>query len=181
MLDSARKYEDKLKQLFLDVDFDLFYKYSDLSVYRETFKLPESTWETNHFVSVYNGSVLGMIRYSINRLTNVVQSLYIIRFGGKKSKDDPNGYIFGKDIITAIKDIFEKFNFNKIIFCVVIGNPIEKTYDRLIKRYNGRIVGIRKQDARLIDNKLYDVKEYEILANDYFNSDIYKRGKNHEG
>jgi hypothetical protein len=173
MLDNARKHEEKLRQLFLDVDFDLFYKYSDLSVYRESFKLPENTWDTNHFVSVYKELgldmiILGMIKYSINRITNSVQGLYIIRFDGN-AKTDPYSFIFGKDVMTAIKDIFEKYNFNKINFVVVIGNPIEKTYDKLIKRYGGRIVGVRKQDVRLIDNKLYDVKEYEILASDYFN------------
>jgi len=47
MLDYAKKYEEKLRQLFLDSDFDLFYKYSDLSNYRETFKLPENTWDDN--------------------------------------------------------------------------------------------------------------------------------------
>ena len=180
MIDNAKKYEEKLRQLFLDVDFDPFYKYSDLAVYREPFKLPENTWDANCFVSVYNDldfgiTILGMIKYSINRLTNAVQSLYIVRFGGEKSKTDPNSYIFGKDVMTVIKDIFEKYHFNKINFVVVIGNPIEKTYDKLIKRYNGRIVGVRKQDTKLIDNKLYDVKEYEILADDYF-----KRGENKE-
>jgi len=182
MLDHAKKHEEKLRQLFLDIDFDPFYKYSDLSVYRETFKLPENTWESNHFVSVCNDTkqgqiILGMVKYSISRINNSVQGLFIIRFGGEKSKDAPNGYIFGNDVMTAIKDIFEKYNFNKINFVVVIGNPIEKTYDKLVKRYNGRIVGIRKQDTRLIDNKLYDVKEYEILADDYFKSDSYKKGE----
>jgi len=173
MIEYAKKYEEQLKQLFFDVDFNPFYKYSDVTNYREQFKLPENTWEYNSFVSVCNDpkdgiKILGMIKYNINRLTNAVSCLYIIRFGGVKSRKEPNGYIFGKDIMTAIKDIFETFNFNKINFTVVIGNPIEKTYDRIIKRYNGRIVGIRKQETRLIDNKLYDTKEYEILASDYF-------------
>jgi hypothetical protein len=71
-------------------------------------------------------------------------------------------------VITAIKDIFEKYRFNKLNFTVARGNPIEKTYDKLIKRYNGRIVGILEQEARLIDGRLYDVKEYELLADRYF-------------
>jgi hypothetical protein len=79
-----------------------------------------------------------------------------------------NPYTFGRDVITAVKDIFEKYRFNKLDFSVVCGNPIEKTYDKLIKRYNGRVVGIREQEARLLDGKLYDVKEYELLAERYF-------------
>jgi hypothetical protein len=92
--------------------------------------------------------------------------LSIIHFGGSQA---PYPYIFGKDIITALKEVFERYRFNKISFNVVRGNPVEKTYDKLIGRYNGRIVGIKKQEVRLLDGKLYDTKEYEILAVDYFN------------
>ena len=73
----------------------------------------------------------------------------------------------------AITDIFEKYNFRKLNFAVVIGTPVEKHYDRLIKRYGGRIVGVRKQNCRLIDGKYYDEKLYEIMRDDYFES----RGK----
>jgi hypothetical protein len=70
--------------------------------------------------------------------------------------------------MTVIKDMFEKYRFNKLNFTVVRDNPIEKTYGKLIKRYNGRIAGIREQETKLIDGKLYDVKEYEIAADRYF-------------
>ncbi|MDE7445913.1 MAG: hypothetical protein K2N15_09485 [Lachnospiraceae bacterium] len=71
------------------------------------------------------------------------------------------------DLEKALKDIFTKFNFNKLKFSVVIGNPIEKAYDKAIKRYGGKIIGIEKQETRLIDGKLYDVKRYEIMRSDY--------------
>jgi hypothetical protein len=106
-----------------------------------------------------------MIDYQIKRLENSVWGLRIIHFGGK---DAPCRYVFGKDVITAIKDIFEKYRFNKLNFAVALGNPVEKTYDKLVRRYNGRIVGIKEQETRLIDGRLYDLKEYEILASRYF-------------
>jgi hypothetical protein len=165
MLEYAKKYEDKLKDLFLDVAFDPFYRYEEYMVYRETFELPKDTWGSHHFVSLHNGTILGMIGYHIKRPENAVCQLLIIHFGGPQA---PGRYTFGKDVITAVKDIFEKFSFNKLNFTVVRGNPIEKTYDRLIKQYNGRIVGIKEQETRLIDGKLYDTKEYEILAESYF-------------
>ena len=70
----------------------------------------------------------------------------------------------------VIKDIFEKFNFNKMNFGVVIGNPVEKSYDRLVERYGGRIVGIKERETKLFDNQYYDVKEYEILKENYLRS-----------
>jgi hypothetical protein len=169
MLEYAKKHEDKLKALFLDVAFDPFYQFENCNVYVDTFELPKDTWNSNHFASVYNNEILGMIGYQIKRQDDAVYGMHIIHFGGP---DALHRYIFGKDVITAIKDIFEKYRFNKLNFSVVIGNPVEKTYDKLVKRYNGRIVGIREQETRLIDGQLYDMKEYEILASRYFNKRI---------
>jgi hypothetical protein len=168
MLEYAKKHEAKLRELFFDTAFDPFYKFEEFMVYRESFKLPEDTWAANHFVSLYNNDILGMIGYQIKRAENAVYGLHIVHFGGPQA---PHRYIFGKDVITAVKDIFEKYRFNKLSFGVAQGNPVEKTYDKLVKRYNGRIAGIRKQEIRLIDGKLYDVKEYEILASWYFGRD----------
>ena len=165
MLDSAKRYEEKLKQLFFDIEYDPYYFYSYYAAYREVFKIPDDTWQGNHFVSVHNGEIIGYIKYGIKRSEYSVDALYVVHFGGKTA---PNGYIFCKDVITAIRDVFEKYGFNKVNFSVVIGNPIEKTYDKMITRYGGRIVGIRKSDLRLIDGKLYDSKEYEILSSEYF-------------
>jgi hypothetical protein len=165
MLEYAKKHEDQLKALFFNTAFDPFYQFENYSVYVDTFELPKDTWSANYFVSVYNNDILGMIGYQIKRVENLVLGLHIVHFGGP---DAPCRYVFGKDVITALKDIFEKYHFNKLNFIVVIGNPIEKTYDKLVKQYNGRIVGIREQEVRLIDGKLYDVKEYEILASRYF-------------
>ena len=50
---------------------------------------------------------------------------------------------------------------------MVIGNPIERTYDKLCQKYGGRIIGIEKEETKLQDNKYYDVKRYEILRSEY--------------
>ena len=75
--------------------------------------------------------------------------------------------MFGKDLLKAIQDIFERFNFHKLTFSVVIGNPAEKSYDRLCAKYGGRILCIQKEETKLEDNKYYDVKRYEIMREDY--------------
>jgi hypothetical protein len=165
MLEYAKKHEDTLRALFLDTAFDPFYRFEEYAVYRCIFELPKDTYNANHFVSVYNTDILGMIGYQIRRAENAVEGLNIIHFGGPYA---PHRYIFGKDIITAIKNIFETYHFNKLNFTVVRGNPMEKTYDKLIRRYNGRIIGIKEQETRLIDGRLYDIKEYELLAQRYF-------------
>jgi RimJ/RimL family protein N-acetyltransferase len=167
MLDYAKKYETELVKLYQDIAFDPFYNFHLYGNCREALEIPKDTWHGHYFVSKAGNRVIGYINYAISRSENAVQGISIAHFGGKNAKD---GIIFGRDVMTALKDIFEKFGFIKINFRVVIGNPIEKTYDKLIKRYGGRIVGIFRKEVRLIDGKLYDVKEYEILAEEYFAS-----------
>lgn len=160
MLDIALKYVDELKKLYINTWHDEKYKYYHYQPFWEVPKFEDGTWNGHDFVSLNkSGEVIGSIRYSINRPTESACELGIINF-----TDDA---IFGRDVIQAIKDIFEKYNFHKLSCCVVVGNPIEKTYDKLIPKYGGRIVGIEKQEARLFDNKYYDVKRYEIVREDY--------------
>lgn len=161
MLDIALKYIDKLKELYINAWHQDKYKYYNYRSYWELPKFGESTWDGHDFVSLNSkGEVIGAIGYSIMRPTESVCGLGIINFSDDK-------ITFAKDVIQAIKDVFEKYNFRKLSCCVVIGNPIEKTYDRLIPKYGGRIVGVEKQETKLCDNKYYDVKRYEILREDY--------------
>jgi hypothetical protein len=162
MLAYAKPYEDQVKELFRASTFDFYYKYGHLYNFREDKKIPDSTWEGHHFVSMQGEEVIGYIAYDIDRPCDLATGLFITHFGTKYP------FTFGRDVITAIKEIFEKFHFRKLNTSVVIGNPVEKTYDRLIKRAGGRIVGIREKEVRLIDGLLYDLKLYEILREGYF-------------
>jgi RimJ/RimL family protein N-acetyltransferase len=167
MLDYAKKYEPELMNLYQDIAFDSFYNFQQYSFYRETFEIPKDTWNGHYFVSLVGTKVIGYISYLIKRSEHYAYGLNIVHFGGRDAK---GGIVFGRDVMTALRDVFERFGFIKLNFTTVIGNPIEKTYDKLIKRYGGRIIGIFKNETRLIDGKLYDVKHYEITAEEYFGS-----------
>ena len=161
MLDIALKYADELNKLYISTWHNEKYKYFNYNSYWSNLTLKEDTWNAHEFVSIdKSGNILGMVVYEINRTASAVYGLGIINFTNNK-------LTFGKDVLSAIRDIFEKYNFNKLSFSVVIGNPIEKTYDKLISKFGGRIVGIERQHTVLCDNKFYDVKRYEILREDY--------------
>ena len=160
MLDNALKHADALKMLHLDTWHDEKYKFYNYRCFWELPTLKENTLDGHDFVSINDkGDIIGAIGYCIMRDTESVCGLGIINFTGDKA--------FGKDVLQAIKDIFEKYNFRKLSWCVVVGNPIERTYDKLCAKYGGRIVGTEKEETKLFDNKYYDVKRYEILRLDY--------------
>lgn len=160
MLDVAIKYADALKDKMYDIWFNEKYKYWNSNTYHSDIEISNETWANHQFVSIQDDEIIGYICYEINRESNCCLGLGNINFTDDKMT-------FGRDLGQALTDIFEKFQFNKLKFSVVIGNPIEKSYDRMIQRYGGRIVGIFRQDTRLIDGNLYDVKQYEILRSEY--------------
>lgn len=163
MLEPAIKYKDQLEKLQYNIWFNDKYKYWTCDVYYDTLTINSNTWNKHRFVSVINDKIIGYIAYNIDRGNNSVNCLSIMNFS-----DDEMA--FGMDLGQALKDIFEKYKFRKLNFVVVVGNPIEKSYDKMIKKYGGRIIGVKKEDVKLIDGEYYDKKIYEILATEYFNS-----------
>ena len=164
MLDFAIKYKEKLQEMFVNTWYKDKYKYYHFTTHCNTPEFKDSTWDYHDYVSLDSqGNVIGNLYYRVDRVTENVSNLCIINFSD-------NEVIFAKDLLQVIKDIFEKFNFNKLSFSVVVGNPAEKGYDKLIQKYNGRIVGIKEKETKLFDGKYYDVKLYEILRENYLRS-----------
>lgn len=163
MLKPATLYQAELKQKFAEITFEYAYKFADMSVYRNEFEVKDSTWTGHQFASVNkHGDVMGIITYAIDRETHAAYAFQVINF--EMNTFSPT---FGRDLMQATEDAFTKFNFDALRFTVVVGNPAEKMYDRHLERYGGRIVGVKRRGCRLIDNKLYDMKLYEILREDF--------------
>lgn len=166
MLKIALLYKNELIAKFVNTWMEEKFMYYHDSWYSEP-PIADNTWDKHQFVSVNsNNEVVGYIHYKVYRNTNDCDTLGIMCF----SDDVHDRICFGMDVGKAMTDVFEKFGFRKLSFRVVIGNPIESTYDRLVEKYGGRIVGIQKKEVKLMNGEYYDSKIYEILASDYFNT-----------
>lgn len=163
MLDIAIKYEDQLQKLLANIAFDEKYKFAYSSSYRDAYKASTSTWSIHEFVSIHNNDILGYMRYSIDRDSMTANGMQIMSFS------KPN-IIFSKDLKRFLTDIFDKFKFRKLTYSCFVSNPIESQYDKLTLKYGGRIIGIKKEEDRLMDGEYYDLKLYEILRKDYLSS-----------
>lgn len=161
MLKPALLYQEQLQQKYIETWYDDRYKYYHTNGWHERINIDDNDWNRHQFVSINkDNQVIGYISYRVDRTNNSCNGFGAINFTN-------DSITFGKDLATVLQNIFIKFNFHKLNFCVIIGNPIEKQYDKLIKKYNGRIVGYYKDDSKLHDGQYYDRKLYEIMRKDF--------------
>lgn len=162
MLEVAQNHKEELERKMRETWGNEKYWYYNSNSYFFLSSIDDNTWDRMQFASVSSaGEVIGYLGYTIDRQCRYVSGLAIINF-----TDNP---VFGIDVMHMVKDIFEKYQFRKINFSVILGNPIEKKYDKIAKKYGGRIVGTYKDHVMLPDGKLYDEKIYEVLREDYLN------------
>jgi hypothetical protein len=155
----AQLYTTELKLKFWEIAYDDFYMYVN-NGYIEDYQPSNSTWGEHEFVSVSeDNKVLGYIRYGINQRADIADGLCAINFS--------KNITFARDLFKVIDDVFCKYKYRKLKYGVYVGNPIERTYDKLTEKYGGRIVGISLKDAKLIDGEFHDYKTYELFREDY--------------
>ena len=166
MIEPACLYEAGLKLKYKQrVLLNDTFKYWVGAPYVGDLDIKAETWERFDLVSTYEDEIIGYIAFDVDRSSDFISGVSIINFHtGENTKKN---IIFGRDVLTAIDQMFTKFNFRKMSFFVIIGNPIEKTYDKFIAKYGGRVVGIEKQHVKLTDGQYYDQKRYEIFRDDY--------------
>lgn len=163
MLDLAYKHEEEIKNLMYDTWYDEKYMFYHSSTFHTPYSISNNggDWDSRDFVSLNSKrKVIGLISYDIQRAWDLVNNFGAINFTNNK-------VTFATDLAQVIDDIFCKFNMRKIEFCVVVGNPIEKNYDKMVAKYGGTITGIKRKHAKLMDGNYYDHKEYEIFREDY--------------
>lgn len=159
MLDLAINHEAELRQQMRNIMFDEKYKFENFGSYYNDLKLDkEIGWHSLQFVSYdeYKENVIGYFSVSIDRDAGNLHSLRIINFSNKKE-------LFASDLKKFLINLTKREDFTKLNFTVVIGNPIEKSYDKMIKKYGGKIVGVYEKDVKLNDGKIYHRKVYEVF------------------
>lgn len=160
---NAKLYETEIREKIWEIWYDEKYQYYFGTDWRRDFSLADAeNSPCHHDFAIFNDDdeLIGYIGYSIDLESRIAE-----RFGAINFSDDK--LIFGKVICQIIKDCFLKFGMNVVEWCVICGNPIEKSYDRLCERYGGRIVGVKRRRAKDMAGNPCDFKMYEILREDF--------------
>lgn len=167
---NAKLYEEEIRTKLYEVWYDEKYQYYFCDSTRRDFVLDNNSdrYITRAFAVLGNSDeLIGLISYCVDIEMEVVQCFGAINFSDDK-------FTFGKAIYQTIYDCFVKYKINVLEWNVVCGNPIERNYDRLCKKFGGRVIGIRKRRYRALTGEVHDDKSYEILREDFLKSIKYK-------
>lgn len=167
MLMPAKEYEDQLNGCMSKTVMDLHYKWYHLQYPDPIIKVDDTFWNKIQLVSVYEGVVQGYFKADWKRPENYINSISCINFDHSRNKNiSINKNTFAIDVRNFLKYLAYDINVPKVEWNVTMGNPVEKHYNRFVKLFSGRIVGIERY-AHFINGKYYDNKMYEWI-NDYF-------------
>lgn len=167
---NAKLYEEQIKRKMWKVWYDEKYQYYFGGSWRSDFSLSDNSdgYQKRAFAVLNNNEeLLGYICYSVDNELRIAMWFCAINFSDDK-------LTFGKALRQVITDCFLKFGVEVVEWCVICGNPIEKSYDRICAKLGGHIVGIRHRRAKDLAGNICDNKIYEILREDFLNA-IHKR------
>lgn len=161
MLKPAQLYQEKLQE----ENIKSWYKpeniywngwYGDSQI-----TIMENNYDGHQFVSVdKDDNVIGYIAYNVDWAAMSADRFGIISF-------NKGSIEFAKDLYKAICDLFNVYHMNRVAWCAFVDNPAVRGYRNFIKKHGGRECGYHRQKVKLMDGKLHDSVEFEILAEEF--------------
>lgn len=161
MLRPAQLYEDELQEENIKSWYDKSNIYYHGGSGSEVIELPDNNYDKHCFVSIDKyDNVIGYISYSVDWQAMSVGNFGIISF-------QKGNLEFIKDVYKVICDLFEIYHMNRVSWFSYADNPSIKGYRNFIKKHGGKENAYHRQIAKLLDGKLHDAVEFEILAEEF--------------
>ena len=160
MLKPAQLYEEELQKKNVEIWYNEKYMYYSTTG-MHTIQLEDNNCDKHQFVSVdKNNNVIGYISYNVDWCALNADNFGIMSY-------EIGNIEFIKDCYQVVYDLFKKYHMNRIGWFAFSDNPAVKGYKKFINKHGGKQCGYARQVCKLIDGKLHDVIEFEILAKEF--------------
>ncbi len=157
MLVPAKLYVKELTELIGMTATNPEYKWWHGSYSKATIEIDDNFWSCIQLVKLNSKKeIIGYYRASVSRPENYVDGLSCINFNLKDKMS------FALGMREFLNYIINTLRMPKIKWLVYVGNPMEKSYDKLCERHGGRVIGTENYGV-LISNKMHDIKHYQWL------------------
>ncbi len=161
MLADGENYRRHILECLAECELKNDYRHIDFTRCREgLFSRDFTRW---HYVSLNEaGKLEGYVGMFIDVEKYLVEDVSVVNFTRDIS-------LFLKDLVRLYERLFERYHFNKVRFQVARGSEAEPVYDRFVRVYGGRVVGVAKNELKLGEFS-FDMKLYEVTHEDYYRS-----------
>ena len=160
MIKPAKIYETELNTKLQGTMLDPYYKWWHMT-YKDAIITVESTfWSKTQIVGVHDGKVTSYFSAIWDRPGNYVDNFICANF----CRD--HKVWFAADMKAVFNYLINEENAKKIRWVCVKNNPINKSYEKLVKKFGGRIIGTERYGAHCCGHN-YDLVYYEWI-NDYY-------------
>ena len=154
MLKPAQLYRDELKQKLMECWDNPKYDYYFNGEYQE-FDVPtDRYWRSDYVCINSKGEIVGYFAYCRNDIARSLSHFGLISF-------TDNGALLMHDCIARIDKLVSE-GLHRIEWWAIVGNPANKIYEKLIRRYGGTVTG-HMHDCYYFGGKYHDSIMYEIL------------------
>lgn len=167
MLEPAYLHRAVLPDLYARALFDPRAAYFTLGGYADyKLEVAENEWSTIQRVSVGGGVVGGYLAAQVDREVRQVRDLSALAFRGAGQRI---GLLFSRDLVRFVAGLVLDYGFERVAWSVVVGNPAEQLYDRVLPKLGGRVSAqfrrcIRRPNGSLTDQKCYEVIPPELTS-----------------
>ncbi|MEL7609505.1 MAG: hypothetical protein AAGU74_08350 [Bacillota bacterium] len=170
MLEIAFAHQEALNKAWQKCIHSEHFKYYCISPHFDLeIKCSDNTWDSLQMVSMSEaGEIIGYMSASLDRAGDMVSGISAINFGDMS-------LTFSRDLMGFLVALFEVHRFRKVEWSVIVGNPAEVMYDRIVKKYGGRITGLRRETVRLYDGRYYDMKSYELFRDAFITANAARK------
>lgn len=176
MLENAKLYIEEVNKKLIKIWYEPEYQYYFGSGYRFEYKF-DNEYAKDFVVLNNEREIIGLINYSFDYGTKIANRFGLIHFPSKpkktqalkknEKKDFTDNFILGHALYQVIDDIFLKFGMEVLEFNVIVGNPIAKSYEKLVRKVGGRVLCQRTKRAQLLDGTMADDILFEITKEQY--------------
>ncbi len=99
--------------------------------------------------------LIGYISYQIDWYSSQAHNFGLMSF-------DRGNVLIGKELFSIMTNLIDNFKLHRISWYMVSGNPVERSYDKFCKKYNGRKI-VLKDCFKDRYGKYHDSITYEII------------------
>jgi len=147
--------EELEKKIRETLQSDRYFYLSDSSIqFAKYIKIPDAdtTGEEMYAITAMDHCIVGYVRANLDWYRRQAYCSGFCAFGSSH---------IGPQIEEYIDSLVHRFHV--VVWDMIVGNPIEPFFDRILKKYDGYSF-IRKDHAVLEDGKFYDEKTYYIVS-----------------